>query len=141
MASYDYDDVQHFMTGYGLALATGDLDKIATCYAFPALILHDDGVLLLASQEVVHDSFRDSAQRRRAAGLVAAVPHIVAVEATGAALVWADVRWSYPDENADERDSESYRYVLRRVREGFEICVAAQLAESPAPAPGATIVP
>lgn len=123
MDSYDADDVQTFLTSYGVALATGDLDAIAECYTFPALVVHDDGSLLVPDADAVRDAFRGAAAAQRDHGLVAAVPRIVALETTSAELIWADVRWSYRDENANERDSESYRYLLRRGRESFHICV------------------
>ena len=37
--------------------------------------------------------------------------------------MWVDVRWSYRDEWAGEADTESFRYLLRRGRDTFQICV------------------
>jgi hypothetical protein len=65
----------------------------------------------------------------REQGLVAAVPDVRAVEQVGDALLWVDVRWSYKDENAAEETAERVRYLLRRGRETFELCVVVPVEE------------
>jgi hypothetical protein len=120
---YDHDDVQEFLNSYGVALATGDLDSIAEAYAFPALVVTDDASVLIADPDTVRDSFRGAAEGYRSRGLVGVVAQIRSLGTTSAGLVWADVRWSYRDEYAAEADTESFRYLLRRGRDTFHICV------------------
>ena len=117
---YDHGDVQTFLNSYGVALAAGDLDALAETYAFPALVVTDEASLLVSDPDIVRDSFRGAAQSYRERGLVAAVAQIRSLGTTSAGLVWADVRWSYRDENAGEADSESFRYLLRRGRDTFQ---------------------
>ncbi|WP_265523586.1 hypothetical protein [Oerskovia flava] len=125
MNDYDHDDVQTFLTDYGAALSAGDLDTISDCYAYPALVVDDARSLLVPDPESVRDAFRSATRGYRDRGLVAAVAQITRLETTGAALLWVDVRWSYRDEYAREAAAESYRYLLRRGRDRFEICVVA----------------
>jgi len=120
---YDHDDVQAFLNSYGVALAAGDLDTLAQTYAFPALVVTDEESLLVSDPDMVRESFHGTAESYRERGLVGIVAQIRALGTTSAGLVWADVRWSYRDEYAGEADSESFRYLLRRGRDTFHICV------------------
>lgn len=91
---YDRDDLNAFLTEYGAVLGAGDLQAVSERFAFPALMVGPQVSTLVSDPEIVHDD-----------------------------LLWADVRWSYRDENASEGASERVRYLLRRGRETFEICV------------------
>jgi len=126
--SFDADDVQSFLNSYGVALSTGDLDAIGESYDFPALVVEASGSVLLADPEAVRESTADVARGFRERGLVGVVARLVQVEEVGDALVWAHVRWSYRDENANEQEAQEVRYLLRRARDTFEVCVAAPLA-------------
>lgn len=126
--SFDADDVQTFLTTYGVALSTGDLDTIGESYAFPALVVGSTGSLLLADPEDVRESTTETARGFRERGLVGVVAHLEDVEEVGDALVWARVRWSYRDEYANEQEAQEVRYLLRRARDTFEVCVAAPIA-------------
>jgi len=126
--SFDADDVQSFLNSYGVALSTGDLDAIGESYDFPALVVEASGSVLLADPEAVRESTADVARGFRERGLVGVVARLVQVEEVGDALVWAHVRWSYRDENANEQEAQEIRYLLRRARDTFEVCVAAPLA-------------
>ncbi|MBD5787269.1 hypothetical protein IF650_13910 [Cellulosimicrobium terreum] len=123
MESFDSDDVQTFLTTFGVAVSTGDLDAIADRYAFPALTVGTSSSEVVPDPDAVRDDARASARGYRERGLVAAVAHLVGVEEVGDALVWARVRWSYRDEYANERESREVRYLLRRARDTFEVCV------------------
>ncbi|WP_435736133.1 hypothetical protein V5D56_15215 [Cellulosimicrobium sp. PMB13] len=122
-ASFDADDVQAFLTTFGVAVSTGDLDAIASAYAFPALTVGASSSELVPDPDAVRDAARDAARGYRERGLVAATVHLEHVEEVGDALVWAHVRWSYRDEYANEKESSAVRYLLRRARDGFEVCV------------------
>jgi hypothetical protein len=120
---YDRDDLLTFLTDYGAALGAGDLEAIADRFAFPSLLALPDGSLVLSDPHTVHDSIRERLARFRDQDLVAAVPQVIDVAQAGPAFLWAEVRWSYRDENASEGAAERVRYLLRRARETFEICV------------------
>ncbi|WP_144683430.1 hypothetical protein [Cellulosimicrobium sp. TH-20] len=122
--SFDADDVRTFLTTYGVALSTGDLDTIGESYAFPALVVGTTGAVLLGDPEDVRASTAELARGFRERGLVGVVAHLVGVEEVGDALVWAHARWSYRDEYANEQEAQEVRYLLRRARDTFEVCVA-----------------
>ncbi|WP_454043697.1 hypothetical protein [Cellulosimicrobium sp. Marseille-Q8652] len=129
MESYDSDDVQAFLTTFGVAVSTGDLDAIADGYAFPALVVDPASSRLVPDPDAVRDAAVGAARGRTERGLVAAAPYLEDVEEVGDALLWARVRWSYRDENANEKESSTVRYLLRRARDTFEVCVV--VAEAP----------
>lgn len=122
--SFDADDVRTFLTTYGVALSTGDLDTIGESYAFPALVVGTTGSVLLGDPEDVRASTAELARGFRERGLVGVVAYLVRVEEVGDALVWAHARWSYRDEYANEQEAQEVRYLLRRARDTFEVCVA-----------------
>ncbi len=126
--TFDADDVQTFLNSYGVALSTGDLDTIGESYAFPALVVGVSGSVVLADPEAVRESTLETARGFRERGLVGVVAHLEDVEGVGDALVWARVRWSYRDEYANEQEAQEVRYLLRRARDTFEVCVVAPLA-------------
>jgi ketosteroid isomerase-like protein len=127
MESYDSDDVQTFLATFGVAVSTGDLDAIADTYAFPALVVDGTTSEVVPDPDTVRDAARRAARGYRERGLVAAAAHLEDVEEVGDALVWARVRWSYRDEWANEQESSTVRYLLRRARDTFEVCVEVRL--------------
>jgi hypothetical protein len=123
METFEDDDVQTFLTTFGVAVSTGDLDAIAAAYAFPALAVGPAAAEVVADPDAVRDTARETVQGYRERGLVAAAARVESVEEVGDALVWVRVRWSYRDEWAAEQESRTVRYLLRRARDAFEVCV------------------
>ena len=80
---------------------------------------------MLTSPEDVLDVSRRRPAAARARDAVAVLPELVALEEVGWALLWIEVRWSYRDELAAEIAGERCRYLLRRGRGTFEVCVVA----------------
>ncbi len=126
MNDLDREALRDFLAAYAMVLSTGDLEGISERVDLPVTLVGPEASALLTSPEDVRDSVRD----RPAASTgdsVAVVPEVVAVEEVGWALLWVDVRWSYRDELAAERGNDRARYLLRRGRGTFEICVVAQV--------------
>ena len=126
---YDHDDLLAFLVGHGVALGTGDLDALADGLAQPAVIVEADRSVVVPDAEAARASLGGMLADYRDQGLVAAVPEIKAVEQVGDALLWVDVRWSFKDENASEAASDRMRYLLRRGRDTFELCVVVPVVE------------
>ncbi|MGW2095238.1 hypothetical protein [Promicromonospora sukumoe] len=120
---YDHDDLLAFLVGHGVAIGSGDLDTLADSLAYPSVIVSADRSEVLPDAEAARTSLGGMLADYRDQGLVAAVPEIKAVEQVGDALLWVDVRWSFKDENASEATADRTRYLLRRGRETFELCV------------------
>lgn len=127
--AYDQDDLLTFLVGYGVALGSGDLEAVTDSLGYPAIVVEAERSLVVPDAEVAHEALGGMLTAYREQGLVAAVPDIRAVEEVGDALLWVDVRWSYKDENASEATAERVRYLLRRGRETFELCVVVPVEE------------
>lgn len=125
--SYDGEAMSSFLADLGLVLGAEDLEAVTDRYDLPALLVGQESSTLLASPEDVLDLSRDRPVAARAREAVAVLPELVALEEVGWGLLWVEVRWSYRDELAAEIADERCRYLLRRGRGTFEVCVVAPL--------------
>lgn len=128
-ASYDHDDLLAFLVGYGVALGSGDLEAVTESLAYPSVVVEAERSLVVPDAGSARDVLGGMLAGYREQGLAAAVPEVRAVEQVGDALLWVDVRWSYKDENASEAAAERVRYLLRRGRDTFELCVVVPVDE------------
>lgn len=126
---YDQEDLLAFLVGYGVALGSGDFGTVTDSLAYPSVVVEADRSVVVPDAEAARDRAAGTLAAYREEGLVAAVPEVRAVEQVGDALLWVDVRWSYKDENASESASEQVRYLLRRGRDTFEVCVVVPVEE------------
>lgn len=123
--SYDDEALASFLADLGLVLGAEDLEAVTDRYDLPVLVVGQERSVLLGSPEEVLDLSRQQPARARDA--VAVVPDLGTVEEVGWGLLWVDVRWSYRDELAAETASERCRYLLRRGRGTFVVCVVVPL--------------
>lgn len=130
-----------FFQRYGTALATGDLPGIAHCYAYPSLAVADAASVVIESQEAVQAAFQGAAEGYRAQGLVAAVASFERTDHLSDALCEVTIRWSYRDDSGSERQSERYRYLIRRQDDEWSISVVTALPASGASATAEHTVP
>lgn len=121
---YDRDALAAFLARLSAAFGTGDLQAVSESFAFPALVVGPGESVLVPDAEPVVAGFRERLAGHEGDDLVAAVAQVQAVEEVTDDLLWVRVRWSYRDENASEGASDAVRYLLRRGRDTFEICVA-----------------
>jgi hypothetical protein len=126
---YDQDDLVKFFVDYGVALGSGDLETVTDSLAYPSVVVEAERSLVVPDAEAAREALGSMLAAYREQGLVAAVPEVRAVEQVGDDLLWVDVRWSYKDENAAEETAERVRYLLRRGRDTFELCVVVPIEE------------
>ncbi|MFC8598825.1 hypothetical protein [Isoptericola sp. NPDC057191] len=124
-AAYDDEALAAFFADLGLALGAGDLEDLFERFDLPALHAGQTSSTVMTSPEQVLELHRTRPVSQEAADAVAAVPEVRAVDEAGWGLLWVAVRWSYRDELAAERASEDVRYLLRRGRTTFAVCVLA----------------
>ncbi|WP_079576783.1 hypothetical protein [Krasilnikoviella flava] len=123
--SYDREALSSFLADLGLVLGSEDLEAVTDRYDLPALFVGQEASTVLTSPEEVLVLSRRSSVATGARDAVAVLPELVSVEEVGWALLWIEVRWSYRDELAAETADERCRYLLRRGRGTFEVCVVA----------------
>ncbi|MFD6177266.1 MULTISPECIES: hypothetical protein [unclassified Isoptericola] len=122
-AAYDDEALAAFFAALGLALGAGDLEDLTERFDLPALHVGQSASTVVTSPEQVLELHRE--RPAAAADAVAVVPEVRAVDEAGWGLLWVDVRWSYRDELAAERAADEVRYLLRRGRSTFAVCVVA----------------
>ena len=120
--------VSAFFADYGRTVASGDLPGIAARYAYPALVLGDNGTIPVAEAREVEAAFTGAAEGYRARGLVEAHATVVAVEPLTASLAIADVRWEYRDAGGTTHERSRYRYIIRHRDDAMRIQVVIQTA-------------
>jgi hypothetical protein len=118
MPSPGREVIHAFLERYGRAITSGDLDAAAACWAVPALVLADEGAVLVESREEVGAFFARALAAYRSEGLVETRPEIDRVEPLSDRLVSVDVRWPAFDAAGAERASERSRYVVRLDADG-----------------------
>jgi len=124
-AAYDDEALAAFFAALGLALGAGDLEDLTERFDLPALHVGQSASTVVTSPEQVLALHRERPAAAAAADAVAAVPEVRAVDEAGWGLLWVGVRWSYRDELAAERAGDEVRYLLRRGRSTFAVCVVA----------------
>ncbi|WP_402466051.1 hypothetical protein [Isoptericola aurantiacus] len=127
LGGYDTEALRAFFVEHGLALGSGDLEVLADRFDPHALMVLAEESVPLTNPDQVHDVLRRHAGAPGHAGAVALVPEVTHSSELGWALLWVEVRWSLRDELAAERSSRHVRYLLRRHRGTFDVCVVVPL--------------
>lgn len=106
------DQIITMLESYGQALGDGKFDVIANSWAVPALVLSDQGALLISDIREVEQFFTGASQWYRQQGIVSTRPEIVHKEVLSEHLVAVDVRWPSFDAAGNEKMSELSHYIL-----------------------------
>ncbi|OZV76785.1 hypothetical protein CA850_25545 [Micromonospora echinospora] len=121
-ASTDLGTLTDFFDRYGVALTTGDVSAIASCYALPGLVVADTYSFSFSSPAAVALSFVGAAPDYQDRELVAANAVILQVEPVSALLTLVAVQWEFLDSGGQAVPGERYRYLLRATDDGPVIC-------------------
>jgi hypothetical protein len=119
--STDVDTLTAFFDQYGTALTHGDLPALSSCYAPPGLLVSDETAVAFTSSAAVEAAFAVAADQHR--GLIAARATVRSMDRITPGVVLADVDWEYLDSQGQAVPGTSYRYVLRMLKSGPQICV------------------
>ena len=107
------DAVQRFLETLGGALTRGDAAAVARCWEVPALVLADQGAIMVGDLAEVERFFARADEHYRARGLVSTRPLILQFEPLGDRLASVLVRWPAFDASGAEKSSERSHYLLR----------------------------
>lgn len=117
-ASTDLKALTDFFDRYGVALTSGDLPAIASCYALPGLVVADTYSFSFNSPAAVALSFVGAAPDYQDRELVAAHAQIEDVQPMSALLTMVAVEWEFLDSRGHAVPGERYSYLLRTTGEG-----------------------
>lgn len=112
-ASTDLAGLTEFFDRYGVALTTGDVSAVASCYALPGMVVADSYSFTFASPAAVALSFLGAAPAYREQQIVAAHAQLREVQPLSDALTMVAVLWEYLDSSGNAVPGESYRYLIR----------------------------
>lgn len=110
---------EEFLDVYTDALNSGDLPAIASCYAYPSMVVTDTGSVVVASPEDIMAAFAAEGQEHAE---LTSVAELRSLESPTQNLAWITVRWSYRDSGGGEVSADSYRYLLRDTAGAVRIC-------------------
>ncbi len=110
--------ITRFLEHYGAVLSAGDLLAVAACWDVPALVLADEGALVVTDRAQIEQFFGQAVEAYHAQGLMATRPTLERSEVLTDTLVAVDVRWATLDAAGAERQSERSHYILQRGADG-----------------------
>lgn len=105
--------LESFVDVYGKALSAGDLDQVADSWEIPALVLSDEGAVVVNSKQQVIEFFKDAAASYRSQGQTSTTGEIISTEYLTKSIVALDVRWPSFDDQGKARSVEMSHYLLR----------------------------
>jgi hypothetical protein len=118
-------EIRKFLEALGNALTAGDLDAVSKCWDIPAILLSDQGSVVINSAAQIRRSFSHAVQWYRSRGLVSTKPEIQKLEQLTEALCAVDVRWPAFDAAGVEKSSERSHYIIKvAVGDEPRICIA-----------------
>ena len=106
------DQILTMLAAYGQALSSGKFDIIANSWTVPALVLSDQGTLLVSDIREVEKFFAGATEWYHQQGIVSTRPEIVHTDVMTEHLVAADVRWPSFDADGVEKMTELSHYIL-----------------------------
>jgi hypothetical protein len=110
--------IRQFLERYGTTLSAGDLPGISNSWEVPALVLSDEGAILVADKREIEKFFAQAMESYRSRGLMSTKPEIERVEQLSEKLASVDVRWLAFDASGKEKSSERSYYLLQRGQDG-----------------------
>ncbi|HWR65093.1 MAG TPA: hypothetical protein VN364_03150 [Bellilinea sp.] len=106
------DYILKMLESYGQALSDGKFDQIAQSWAVPALVLSDQGAMLVSDIYQVEKFFAGATEWYHQQGVVSTRPEIVHTDVMTEHLVAVDVRWPSFDADGVEKMTELSHYIL-----------------------------
>ena len=118
-------EIRKLLEVLGNALTAGDLETVAKCWDLPAMLLSDQGSVVVNSESQIRRSFAHAVQWYRSHGLVSTKPEIQKLEQLTGVLFAVDVRWPAFDAAGAEKSSERSQYIIKVAADHEpRICVA-----------------
>lgn len=113
--------VEPFLQRYRTALLAADATKLADCFGHPGLVVTDEAVLAVTTEEETRTAYGRVAQHYLDQGMVDARPKIEKLESSSRLVINADIAWTYIGEEERVLATELVRYVLRLQIDGPRI--------------------
>ncbi len=126
------DGILEMLEAYGRALGEGDFSLVAGSWVTPALVLSDQGALLVTDIAEVEKFFAGAALWYQSQGIVSTRPEVVRMDILSERLAALDVRWPSYGADGEERMSELSHYIVELGSDGqFRFRVALTRTNAP----------
>jgi hypothetical protein len=112
------EPIRRCLDHIGQALSSGDLRGIADCWEVPALVLSDQGTIIVTEAGEVESFLARAVEWYRSQGLMATKPELERIEPLSEKLTSVDVRWPTFDATGTEKASERSHYILHLGEDG-----------------------
>ena len=107
-------EVQHFLDRFAAAVTHGDGKAASQLWEVPALVMGDDMVMEVESDEQVEKFFGQGKEQYNAKGITDTRAEIVGLEDLTPKVVLVTVRFPWIDKTGNEIGGETSTYTLKR---------------------------
>jgi ketosteroid isomerase-like protein len=114
----DRSEVQAMLDRFARAITAGDGRAAADVWETPALVVGDEQVMAVSSQQEVEQFFGSGKEQYNARGITDTRPEIVSLDWPTRKIAIVEVRWPYLDAEGKNVGEETSTYTLRRNEAG-----------------------
>lgn len=118
------DRIGEMLERLGMAVSSGDLSGVSSCYAYPALFVSDEKTMVLDSAADLENAFSKGREWYLANGIAGTRAELENIEELTPLMAAVNVRWPGFDESGNEVFSETSHYILQTSNSGPLIRVA-----------------
>jgi hypothetical protein len=112
------EEVQQLLDRMARAITSGDGESMAELWETPALVMGDEQVLAVTSDQQVAQFFGGAKEQYNARGITDTRGEIVRSHWPTENIVFVEVRWPYLDAKGNVLGEETSTYTLRRDERG-----------------------
>lgn len=112
------DEIRQLLERLGQAISAGELEKVSACWVVPAVLLSDEGAIVLANASEIEALMARASESYRSQGIVSTRPEIERIEMLSEKIASVDVRWPSLDKSGKEKATERSHYLLQLDKDG-----------------------
>jgi hypothetical protein len=128
-------EILDFLQRLGAALSAGQLKEVSSCWAVPAMVLTDDGAVLITDPSQIEQMFEPAVSAYKSSGISSTEPEILRIDRLTERLIATDVRWPYLDSDGNRHGAETSSYILWADGAG-RLLLRVALSRTADPSPG-----
>lgn len=110
------DDLNEMLERLGKAVGSGDLPGISACYAFPAMIVSDEGSIIFENADQVEQMFAKGREWYISKGILTTRAELESFEQLTDMTAAIDVRWPGFDKDGTENYTETSHYIVQAIK-------------------------
>lgn len=96
----------------GKAVSSGDLAVISACYEYPAMIVSDEGTIVVEKPEQIEEFMGKGREQYISQGILTTKGELIRYDLISSAVAAIDVRWPGFDKDGKENYTETSHYIV-----------------------------